>query len=171
MVAIFRSAVVVGTTLACAIPAIAHDPATESRVTSEQQFETISALEGDWQVKESASLKIVFEPTAGGSVIIEKWMRGERTHSLTLYHLDGGKLLATHYCPQGNQPRMAGTLSNDGTIRFAFQDATDLDPTESYQHDLSLHQNADGTLSRAEIYWGPEGAGEQSTLTLVRVEE
>ena len=27
---------------------------------------------------------------------------------------------------------------------------------------------ADGTVSRAETYWGPNGAGEESTLTLMR---
>jgi hypothetical protein len=135
---------------------------------SSMHFETISALTGEWKVAEHASLRIVFEPTAGGSVIIERWMRGEQMHSLTIYHLDGEVLIATHYCPQGNQPRLAATDSGNGEIRFTFLDATGLDSNESYQHDLSIERNADGTVSRAETYWGPDGAGEESTLTLVR---
>lgn len=142
--------------------------ADEVMSTSAIGFEMIAALTGEWQVQEHASLRIVFEPTAGGSVIIERWMRGEQMHSLTIYHLDGERLIATHYCPQGNQPRLATTASDNGEIRFTFLDATGLDATESYQHDLSLERNADGTVSRAETYWGPDGAGEESTLTLVR---
>jgi hypothetical protein len=157
------AAILVGLTVGIA-PVLAE----EVKSTSARQFSTISTLTGEWRVKERSSLKIVFERTAGGSVIVEKWMSGEQTHSLTIYHLHGEKLIATHYCPQGNQPRLAAVNSDSGEIRFTFQDATDLDPNESYQHDLSLELNSDGTLSRGEIYWGPNGAGEKSTLTLVR---
>ncbi|MCB2085669.1 MAG: hypothetical protein H6919_11300 [Sphingomonadaceae bacterium] len=148
----------------------AHTTAPEPEVrAAASQFESISALVGEWDVKEQGALKIVFEPTARGTVILEKWMVGERMHSLTVYHTDGDALLATHYCPQGNQPRLAATTGEDGTLRFTFRDATDLEEGESYQHDLSLRINTDGTVSRAETYWGPEGAGEESTLTLSRV--
>jgi len=163
-----RRAAIAAAIMACALAGNAPVKAEEVRSASSIQFETIAALTGEWQVAEHASLRIVFEPTAAGSVIIERWMRGERMHSLTVYHLDGEKLIATHYCPQGNQPRLAATPSDGGEIRFVFLDATGLDPNESYQHDLSLGRNADGTVSRAESYWGPDGAGEESTLTLVR---
>ncbi len=156
------------TIMACALAGNTLAMAEEVQSTSSMQFEAIAALTGEWQVAEHASLRIVFEPTAGGSVIIERWMRGERMHSLTIYHLDGERLIATHYCPQGNQPRLAATDSDNDGIRFTFMDATGLDPNESYQHDLSLERNADGTVSRAETYWGPNGAGEESALTLVR---
>ena len=42
-----------------------------------------------------------------------------------MYHLDGDRLLATHYCPQGNQPRLK--LMDDGDpkrLSFAFVDGT-----------------------------------------------
>lgn len=165
---LIRRAAIAATILACALAANAPGMAEEVQSTSSMQFETIAALTGEWQVQEHATLRIVFEPTAGGSVIIERWMRGERMHSLTIYHLDGERLVATHYCPQGNQPRLVATDSDNGEIRFTFMDATGLDPNESYQHDLSLERNADGTVSRAETYWGPNGAGEESTLTLMR---
>jgi hypothetical protein len=137
-------------------------------VTPAEQYATITSLVGKWDVQGRDSLKIVFEATAGGSVVVEKWMRGDATHSLTIYHRDGNKIIATHYCPQGNQPRMAATASTDGDIRFTFQDATDLDSKESFQHDLGLDLKDDGTLVRSEIYWGPDGAGKESALNLTR---
>lgn len=145
------------------VPATAED----ARAVPAIQFEKVAALAGEWRVQERPSLRIVFEPTAGGSVIIERWMVGERMHSLTVYHLDGERVVATHYCPQGNQPRLASTAAASAGVSFAFLDATGLDPHESYQHDLSFSWNAGGTVSRADTYWGPEGAEEESVLTLV----
>jgi hypothetical protein len=44
-----------------------------------------------------------------------------------MFHMDGDRLLMTHYCGAGNQPRMAATASPDGkTITFTFVDATNL---------------------------------------------
>ncbi|MAK80336.1 hypothetical protein [Phenylobacterium sp.] len=154
------------TMLVCAL--VSGPPATakDLRTLSAAPFDQIAGLIGEWRVKEAASLRIVFESTAGGGVMVERWMLGERTHSLTIYHRDGDRLLATHYCPQGNQPRLAAAAAVHGELRFALLDVTDLDPGESYQHDLAFKRNPDGSISRSEIYWGPDGAGEESIFTL-----
>ncbi|MBP8062346.1 MAG: hypothetical protein KAY29_00600 [Brevundimonas sp.] len=162
LTAALAAAIMIGSA-AGGVPAMAED----ARAVSVLQFEKVAALAGEWRVQERPSLRIVFERTAGGSVIIERWMVGQRVHSLTVYHLDGERLIATHYCPQGNQPRLASTTAGSAGVSFAFLDATDLDPQESFQHDLSFSWNAGGTVSRAETYWGPQGAEEETVLTLV----
>jgi hypothetical protein len=47
---------------------------------------------------------------------------------ISMIHLDGpNRLLMTHYCGVGNQPRMAATVSPDGkTYTFSFFDGTNL---------------------------------------------
>ena len=47
---------------------------------------------------------------------------------LTVFHLDGDRLILTHYCMAGNQPRMQATSydAKKGEIRFQFLDATNL---------------------------------------------
>jgi len=47
---------------------------------------------------------------------------------LTVYHLDGDRLLLTHYCMAGNQPRMQARSFNpeSGELEFQFLDATNL---------------------------------------------
>jgi len=80
-------------------------------------------------------------------------------------------LLATHYCPQGNQPRLR--MSADSTtakINFEFQDATNLSSLDSnHQHSLSLALPSDKSdFTRSESYLSKEGE-EQSYLVLERV--
>jgi hypothetical protein len=47
---------------------------------------------------------------------------------VSMFHLDGpNRLLLTHYCGSGNQPRMQASVSADGkTFTFSFVDATNL---------------------------------------------
>jgi len=53
-----------------------------------------------------------------------------------MIHMDGGRLLLTHYCEMGNQPRMQASASSDGkTITFDFLDATNLtSPEAAHMH-------------------------------------
>jgi hypothetical protein len=162
-------AAISATIMLAALTGTASADAGEESPAATTQWQRMSALIGEWRVEEQPSLRIVFEGTAGGSVLIEKWMVGQRMHSLTIYHRNGENLMATHYCPQGNQPRLTSTESENGEIKFAFLDATDLDPDESYQHDLSFKENADGSMMRRELYWAPTGPGDESAYTLFRV--
>lgn len=147
------------------LPAAAQDAAATGPAA---QFAMLAELQGEWAVAENEHLRIRFELTAGGSTVMERWMVGERTHSLTVYHLDGPRLLATHYCPQGNQPRLEAQADGSGGIAFSFADATDLDSSESYQHDLRIALQDDGSVLRSEVYFGPEGPGDPSARTLHR---
>ena len=70
-------------------------------------LERLSTLEGSWKVADSDEpFRITIEKTANDSVLLETWFVGENKHSLTVYHMDNERLIATHYCPQGNQPRL-----------------------------------------------------------------
>ncbi|TKD51811.1 hypothetical protein [Sphingomonas baiyangensis] len=136
------------------------------------RFDTLKALAGTWRRADAPAspLSIRFSTTAGGTVLVEEWLRGDQPHSMTLYHRDGAALIATHYCPQGNQPRLAMVPgAADAPLHFALRDATDLDAMrESHLVALSFAQGADGVLVRAETY-RQGGADEASELRLTRV--
>ncbi|MEX0342577.1 MAG: hypothetical protein AB3N06_08320, partial [Erythrobacter sp.] len=104
--------------------------------TPADPFELIADLEGRWQVAETPALEIVFEQTARGTTIVERWETASGLHSMTVYHRDGDAVVATHYCPQGNQPRLEARTLDAGEVRFAFRDVTDLDEGESHTHAL-----------------------------------
>lgn len=132
------------------------------------QFALMKSWEGRWQVAETDALEIVFELTARGSVVVERWETRAGLHSMTIYHMDGDRLIATHYCPQGNQPRLEVAGEYSGEIRFAFRDVTDLDSDESHTHELWFTPGIDGAIRRSEIYTRESGLQEPGHYTLSR---
>ncbi|MEZ5897290.1 MAG: hypothetical protein R3C40_02975 [Parvularculaceae bacterium] len=160
------------------VSAASHAAEADTSVSNETAataaFDRLKALEGAWRVAdpEDHPLRIKFYPTAGGSSLVESWEVNGRSHSLTIYHRDGNKLLATHYCPQGNQPRMELTKINDEQISFAFHDITDLDAeSEQYQHDLAFNLYSDDHIIRSEQYRDGSGGDYPSQLNLSRISE
>jgi hypothetical protein len=89
---------------------------------------SLTGLAGSWQAKtaKGSTITLTFRATARGTAIVETYTAGT-TETLTIFHRDGDSLLATHYCAQGNQPRLS--LTEPGTPRllvFEFRDATNL---------------------------------------------
>jgi hypothetical protein len=94
-------------------------------------FEKLKRLEGSWSGKTSdgKAVQVSNRVTAGGSALMSEIMGHEEM--VSMFHMDGDRLLMTHYCAAGNQPRMVATLSSDGqTITFDFLDATNLLPSQ-----------------------------------------
>jgi len=90
-------------------------------------FENLKALNGTWEGKANSdrSVKIVFRPTSGGSALMSEILGDE--DMVTMFHLDNNRVLMTHYCGAGNQPRMQASASPDGkTITFSFIDGTNM---------------------------------------------
>ncbi len=134
-------------------------------------FEQLKTLVGEWKKdgSEGDDFYISFETTANGSVLVENWIYKGASHSITVYHPDGDGLMATHYCPQGNQPRLRLEDASDGNeISFVFQDATNLASLEqSHQHSLSFEFMDENVILRQESYI-KAGTITPSALRLVR---
>ena len=154
-----------GTLLCASAPVFAQG----TTITS--SFDHMKGLVGTWRQadKPDSPLRIQFSMTAGGTVLVEEWMRGSQPHSLTLYHRDGEALVATHYCPQGNQPRL--TLlptSSAKLLRFRFRDATDLNAAkEAHVRAIAFDMSQKDVVIRSETYRNA-GKDEASLLRLVR---
>jgi len=94
---------------------------------AQKSFEKLKTLTGNWEGKANNGqvAKVNFRPTAGGSALMSEIMGKE--DMITMFHMDNDRLLMTHYCGAGNQPRMVASASPDGaTITFTFVDATNL---------------------------------------------
>jgi hypothetical protein len=101
-----------------------------AQTSAQKSFDQLKALTGSWEGKnaEGKPLRVSFRETAGGSALMSEIMGEGHENMISMIHLDGPhRLLMTHYCGAGNQPRMSATTSPDGkSITFDFFDATNL---------------------------------------------
>ena len=83
---------------------------------------------GKAKTADGRSLQVTFKVTSGGSAVMSEIVGHGSEDMISMIHMDGpNKLLMTHYCGAGNQPRMQASVSPDGkTITFTYFDATNL---------------------------------------------
>jgi len=99
---------------------------------SQKSFDLIKSLAGSWEGNNQMGnpIQVSYRLTADGSTVMSEilsQMQGKQEDMISMIHMDGNRLLLTHYCAAGNQPRMQATLSPDGkSITFNFVDATNL---------------------------------------------
>lgn len=111
--------------------------ASDARTPSapQQSFDTMKGLVGRWHGKDTLGHQVTatFRLTANGTALLSEYVEyGVHEDMITMIHRDGDRVLATHYCSAGNQPRMSGTMSSDGkTVTFEFVDGTNIPSPES----------------------------------------
>lgn len=102
---------------------------------AQQAFDRLKSLSGSWQGKNSQRHPVTdtFRLVSGGSVVMSQLNHQDM---VTMYHLDANRLVMTHYCEAGNQPRFTAELSPDGKLlTFKFLDATNLaSPDAGHMH-------------------------------------
>jgi hypothetical protein len=116
-----------------AISLLLLSTAARAQSLAQTEFSQLKSLAGSWEGKTSqgAPVNIDYQLTSGGSALMSTIH--EHGDMISMIHMDGpDKLLLTHYCSMGNQPRMVASASPDGkTITFKFLDATNLPNSDS----------------------------------------
>jgi hypothetical protein len=114
-------------------------------ISAADAFAKMKTLVGEWTGKAGegqgdADARVVYRLTGAGSALVETLFPGLPHEMITVYHLDGDRLMMTHYCAAGNQPRMTLTqTSTPQSLVFAFSGATNLkSDKDMHMHDLSI---------------------------------
>lgn len=106
-----------------------------SQTAAQKSFDQIKSLAGSWEGKTSDGkpVQVSFRDTAGGSALMSEIHGHGPENMISMFHLDGpNRLMLTHYCGAGNQPRMLASTSADGkTVTFDFFDGTNIPSPEA----------------------------------------
>jgi hypothetical protein len=100
-----------------------------AQTDAQKGFTAIKNLPGTREGKgpDGHAFQVTFKVVSGGSAV-ESEILVPNEDMISMFHMDGdNRLMLTHYCAAGNQPRMQASVSPDGkTIAFAYVDATNL---------------------------------------------
>jgi hypothetical protein len=137
--------------LLAVVTGFAADPPAAEKLDAQAAFARLQSLVGEWQADTSmGKARLVYEVIAGGSVLVERESFEHMAPMMTVYHLDRDRLILTHYCTTGNQPRMQARSFDPktGQLRFDFLDATNLaSPTAGHMHAVALRLSSARELS------------------------
>ena len=101
---------------------------------AQKSFDLLKTLAGSWEgtVKtvppqadvDGKQAQVWLRVTSMGNALMhEAKGAGRPDDPITMFYLDGDRLLLTHYCDAGNRPRMVAKSSPDGkTVEFEFLD-------------------------------------------------
>lgn len=117
-----------------ATAALAQNPATPSSATL-AAFEKLKTLVGEWEARDGVSyggkpIRISYKMVSHGTGVMETYTQvgSDIIEMVTVYHLDGDKLVLTHFCAVNNQVRLRAEPVAEGAkeLRFSFVDASNL---------------------------------------------
>jgi len=101
------------------------NPAAKS--DAQKAFEKMKTLAGSWQgTIMNIPINVTIRPASSGTAILHEATTGggrPPDHEITMFYVEGERLLATHYCDGGNRARLEGKMSPDEkTSEFNFLD-------------------------------------------------
>jgi hypothetical protein len=134
-------------TLLFAVFLLAQAFASTASEDAQAAFAKLQSLKGTWEgtMTDGSRSRVQYELVAGSSAVVEHFVNdkmGAENAMVTVYYLDGGRLLLQHYCMAKNQPRMkaASYDASKNELSFGFLDATGLaSPTTGHMHNATFH--------------------------------
>jgi len=139
--------------------------------TTTARFDKLKALAGDWTKSDGdGSVAATYRVTAGGSAVLETLHPGAADEMVTIYTVDKGDVVMTHYCAVGNQPHMKAVRGGDANaIDFKFDGGGNIkSPNDPHMHEATFaFKDADHVISTWQFFKDGK-PGEKAEFNLVR---
>ena len=139
-------------------------------------FERLKSLVGTWSGKmemegeEAREMTMVYRMVAGDSVLEERSFPGTPMEMVTMYHQQGDKLVLTHYCMLGNQPKLQLAKTGESTLHFDFDPGCGIDVAEEmHMHSLIVTFVDEDTVKHDWTMFADGKALAKNPVTLQRV--
>ena len=126
---------------------------------AQKALDRFKAMEGTWVGKgvHGDTAEVTYKVIAGGTSVMADIKMGDEAMT-SLFYVDGGRLLMTHFCPSGNQPRMQAVIAPDGkTVTFDFLDATNLPSPQAGHMHKAVYVFTDADHYSEDWTWKHEG--------------
>jgi len=145
--------------------------------TGSKEFEQMKSLAGSWKGTglmhgEEVPVDVIYETTAGGSVVIETLFPGTPHEMVSIYYEDNGKLIMKHFCMLKNQPELALIKSSDNGLEFDFIRGTNMDASkDQHMHSLNISlKDSDNMVQEWTPYQDGKAMKGTTTLQLSRAQ-
>jgi len=139
----------------------------KSDLAPNAQFDKMKSLNGSWvgemvEAGKPNPATTRFQLISDGSALMAWLGEGSPYEMVTIFHMDGKELMATHYCAAHNQPRFVAIPSdNPNTIVFRFKDGTNIAPHHGHMQQVTFI--FDGKDHHTEDWVYVDGDGKEST--------
>lgn len=145
---------------------------SSSAPNAQPQFDRLKSLTGNWigDNRKGKTIKLSYSVISQGSVVMERLSNPEGGNMVTMYHQDGSRLMVTHYCSVGNQPRMVAVSQPNGDeLAFSFLDASNLsNKAPGYMQGIKFHFRDKSHFSQEWTFRWNDGRSEVDTFNLHR---
>jgi hypothetical protein len=89
---------------------------TPKETSAQTCFAKLKKLAGDWTHKDDKTGKetvtLRYRVISGGTAVEEEMLPGSPYSMTSIYTLDNGSLVMTHFCSMGNQPHLKATAAS-----------------------------------------------------------
>lgn len=140
-------------------------------------FARLKKLAGKWKGRSTKGWEedVSYKVIARGTVLVVNSFDAHPNETMmTMYHMDGDRLMLTHYCVAKNQPRLVATsFSADGnTVTFTFKDATNIPSRDKGHMDKLILTFIDENTIKSRWSWYSNGKESfMETIKLTRIKE
>jgi hypothetical protein len=142
--------------------------ARPSAVAAREAFDRLVTLEGVWEGTTTSpedgtvlfqNARFDYRVTGGGSALMELANAGTADEMLSIFYMEGDRLVLQHYCSAGNQPRMELVRADRSELLFDLVGGDNFDPAvDGHIHRVRFTFGSDQPV---ESFWSWfEGAGE-----------
>lgn len=134
----------------------------------------LKALEGEWidvdgVFGEKGKVAVTYRVTGAGHTVVETFPVGTPHEMVTVYHLEGDRLVLTHYCTSNTQPKMTSRGLAGNTIAFEFAGGANIDPGKtSHMHNATIEFVSADEIKGTWVNWKDGKSDHGATFRVAR---
>jgi hypothetical protein len=146
----------------------------QAKSTAADAFSRLKTLQGDWidvdgTFGEKGKVAVTYRVTGGGNAVVETFPVGTPNEMVTVYHVDRGELVLTHYCTSNTQPRMTSGGLQGNTIAFEYAGGDNIDPAKtSHMHSAKIEFVTADEIKATWVNWSNGKSDHAATFRVVR---